>query len=129
MEPQNPVYWFEIYVDDMKRAQKFYETVLDIKLTQLLTPDTIDESLIMMSFPSNQTGPGASGALVKMEGFNAGGNSTIIYFGSEDCAVEESRIEAAGGKIFKSKFSIAEYGFIALCYDTENNMFGIYSMK
>ncbi|MFC4740501.1 VOC family protein [Flavobacterium ponti] len=128
MEPQNPVYWFEIYVEDMNRAQKFYETVLDVNLTSLPTPETIEDSLSMMAFPSNQNGPGSSGALVYMKGFKAGGNSTIIYFGAEDCAIEESRIEAAGGKIFKNKFSIGEYGFISLAYDTEGNMFGLYSM-
>jgi predicted enzyme related to lactoylglutathione lyase len=28
----NPVGWFEIYVQDMDRATKFYESVLGIKL-------------------------------------------------------------------------------------------------
>ena len=31
----NPVGWFEIYVQDMARAARFYETVLDVQLTQL----------------------------------------------------------------------------------------------
>lgn len=26
----NPVGWFEIYVNDMERAKKFYETVLKV---------------------------------------------------------------------------------------------------
>ena len=34
----NPVGWFEIYVQDMERATKFYETVLDTKLEALETP-------------------------------------------------------------------------------------------
>ena len=28
----NPVVWFEIYVQDMARAQQFYETVLQTQL-------------------------------------------------------------------------------------------------
>lgn len=28
----NPVGWFEIYVNDMDRAKRFYETVFDIKI-------------------------------------------------------------------------------------------------
>jgi len=28
----NPVVWFEIYVQDMARAKKFYEAVLQVKL-------------------------------------------------------------------------------------------------
>jgi len=128
METQNPVPWFEIYVDDIERAKKFYETVLNVELNVLPTAGELSESMTMMAFPANQNGPGASGALVKMDGFKAGGNSVIIYFGSQNCTIEESRIVAAGGKIFKSKESIGEYGFISLAFDTEGNMFGLYSM-
>jgi len=31
---------------------------------------------------------GASGALVKMEDFPSGGNSTLVYFSCADCAVD-----------------------------------------
>ena len=30
----NPVVWFEIYVDDMKRAKTFYEGLLDVALEE-----------------------------------------------------------------------------------------------
>lgn len=128
MEIQNPVPWFEIYVDDIERAKKFYETVLNVELNILPTPTDFPTPITMMAFPANQNGPGASGALVKMDGFKAGGNSVIIYFGSQNCTTEENRVIAAGGKIFKSKESIGEYGFISLAFDTEGNMFGLYSM-
>lgn len=73
--------------------------------------------------------PGASGALVQMNGVPSGGNSTIIYFVSNDCSVEESRVESAGGKVFKPKMSIGEYGFMSLVTDTEGNMVGFHSLK
>ena len=31
-QAKNPFTWVEIYVDDMSRAQKFYETVLEIQM-------------------------------------------------------------------------------------------------
>ncbi len=34
----NPVCWFEIYVQEMDRAKKFYETVLGTELTKLESP-------------------------------------------------------------------------------------------
>ena len=34
----NPVGWFEIYVQDMTRAIKFYESVFDTKLQKLNAP-------------------------------------------------------------------------------------------
>lgn len=123
----NPVAWFEIYVDDLVRAKQFYESVLSVNLDVLSDPN--DTSIEMLSFPADMEKYGSSGALVKMEGVKAGGNSTLIYFSCEDCAVEESKVEAAGGRIFKPKMSIGEYGFISLAIDSEGNMFGLHSMK
>ena len=120
----NPVGWFEIYVQDMARARKFYERVLQLKLEQLPSP-----GMEMWNFPMERNHPGAAGALVKMQGVPSGGNSTLIYFRCEDCAVEESRVKASGGRIHKPKFSIGEYGFISLVFDTEGNMFGLHSTK
>jgi predicted enzyme related to lactoylglutathione lyase len=59
----------------------------------------------------------------------SGGNSTIVYFICEDCAVEARAAVEHGGKIFKDKFSIGEFGWIALVYDTEGNMIGLHSME
>lgn len=124
---KNPVVWFEIYVDDIERATKFYETVLSTKLSNMNDPS--EQSMKMMSFVGDMNTHGCSGMLVKMEGMKAGGNSTIVYFGSEDCSVEESRVVEAGGRVMKSKMNIGEYGFVSICVDTEGNAFGLHSMK
>ena len=129
MKAKNPIVWFEIYVDNMNRAQKFYEKILGIKLSELSMPDSLDSDMKMMAFPDEMDGPGAGGALVKMSGINAGGNSTLVYFGSADCSIEEKRIEKAGGKIQQVKQALGDYGFMVLASDTEGNMFGIHSMK
>lgn len=119
----NPVCWFEIYVDDLSRAVKFYETVLDTRLEELNAPMP---GLEMMAFPMGEV-PGASGALCKMEGVKAGGGSTMVYFSCADCGVEASRIEAAGGKLMQPKTSIGPYGFIAIGEDSEGNTFGLHT--
>ncbi len=72
---------------------------------------------------------GASGSLVKMEGFPSGGNSTLVYFSCVDCAIEEGRVAASGGRIQREKMSIGPYGFISLAIDTEGNMFGLHSTQ
>ncbi|MFC3814157.1 VOC family protein [Lysobacter sp. GCM10012299] len=120
----NPVGWFEIYVQDMPRARAFYETVLGRKLERLESP-----GIEMWAFTMAPDQPGAAGSLVHMDGFPSGGNSTLVYFISDDCAVEGARVAAAGGKVFKEKFSIGQYGSIVLALDTEGNMFGLHSMK
>lgn len=128
MKNENPVVWFEIYVDDLVRAQTFYETVFDLKMNEMPMPD-IGEEMKMLFFPSDMESKNrASGALIQMEGFKAGGNSTIVYFMSEDCSVEESKIADAGGRVFKSKMSLGDYGYMVLASDSEGNMIGIHSM-
>jgi predicted enzyme related to lactoylglutathione lyase len=122
----NAVGWFEIYVADMPRARKFYEAVLKVNLEKLDAPMP---DLEMWSFPMDMSRYGAPGALVKMDGFPSGANSVLIYFSCEDCAVEAARVAPAGGRIHQEKFSIGPYGFIALCVDTEGNMFGLHSEK
>ncbi len=124
---KNPIGWFEIYVDEVNRAKKFYETILDIKVEVLSDPS--DTTIEMLAFPSNMEQYGASGALVKMEGMKAGGNSTLVYFACEDCATEEARIVPAGGQVNQPKMSIGEYGFVTLAMDSEGNMFGLHSQK
>jgi uncharacterized protein len=123
----NPVGWFEIYVQDMKRARKFYESVLNVKLEKLTVPG--DSGMEMLAFPMGMDLPGASGALVRMSDFPSGGNSTLVYFSCADCAVEAGRVSSSGGRIQSEKMSIGEYGFIALAFDTEGNMFGLHSMN
>lgn len=118
----NPVVWFEIYVQDMQRARKFYESVFAVKLEKL----AVDESELW-AFPMSTEGTGAPGALVKMDGVASGGNSTLVYFSCVDCAVEASRVAAAGGQVEREKMSIGEHGFICLARDSEGNMFGLHS--
>ena len=123
---QNPVVWFEIYVTDLDRAQKFYETVLAVRLDPLPSPE---KSLEMRVFPMDPDGGGATGVLAKMQGGPSPGGGTIVYFRCDDCATEGGRVEEAGGKLVKSKFAVGEHGFIALAQDTEGNMIGFHSMK
>lgn len=122
---KNAVVWFEIYVQDIPRARSFYEGVFAVELEEIPTPDESE----MLAFPMNPDGTGASGAIVKMPESPSGGNSTLVYFGCEDCAIEEGRVAASGGTVVREKFDIGEYGFISLVTDTEGNMIGLHSEK
>jgi len=124
----NTVCWFEIYVEEMDRAKAFYESVLGVELTRMDMPESADDvpQSEMWGFPMKE-GPGAPGAICKTEGVSAGGNSTVVYFSCEDCGVEASRVEEAGGTLITPKTSIGEYGFIAIALDTEGNKIGLHS--
>lgn len=120
----NPGCWFEIYVSDLPRAVAFYETVLGTKLEKLESPVPEIE---MMAFPMSDEIPGASGALCHMDGVKGGAGGTMIYFACDDCGVEASRIESAGGRIEKPKTSIGPYGYVVMAVDPEGNPFGLHT--
>ncbi|MBX3102322.1 MAG: VOC family protein [Bacteroidetes bacterium] len=128
---KNVVSWFEIYVLDMDRAKKFYGTVLGVEFTDVPDPEG-SNGISMAFFPGAPDGPNACGALVKMDGVKQSGAATIstmVYFDTEDCQAEESRVVSAGGQVHKPKFSIGEFGFCSICMDTEGNTFGLHSLK
>lgn len=120
----NPVGWFEIYVQDGARAKTFYETVFKTKLEYMKTPE-----FEMWMFPHATGQNGAGGALMKMKGVPSGKNSIVVYFSCADCAVEAASAKQNGGHIFKEKWSIGPNGFIALVTDTEGNLIGLHSLK
>jgi hypothetical protein len=111
----------------MERAKEFYQNTLQVSLQHLESPAGLPIEL--WAFPMDMDIPGCSGALVKMEGKDSGGGGIIIYFSCADCAVETARAVANGGRIQQDKFSIGDYGFCSLVYDTEGNMIGLHSMQ
>lgn len=124
MNSVNPVGWFDIYVADLERAKAFYEAVFNTQLVDL--PNEWGKQSF---FPFSHESVNISGALVEKENKFADGNNTIVYFTSDDCVTEESRVEKAGGKVIKPKTAIGEFGFISLITDTEGNTIGLHSQK
>lgn len=124
MKNLNPVCWFDINVSNLERSKEFYETVFNINLTDLPI-----EWGKQSTFPFDGEGPNATGALVEKSNLTSIGNNTVIYFSSEDCTTEESRVEKAGGKLVKQKTPIGEFGFISLFEDIDGNTIGLHSRK
>ncbi len=127
-QTKNPFTWVEIYVENMSRAQKFYEAVLQIKMIPMQTPGEMGD-LEMLSFPWSEGEANISGALCKTREMNPGTGGTLVYFTCENCATETSRVVSAGGQVLQPKFPIGEYGFCSICMDTEGNTIGLHSMK
>ncbi|MGH1434329.1 MAG: VOC family protein [Lewinella sp.] len=124
MKSLNPVCWFDINVSNLNESKGFYESVFDIKLTDLPA-----EWGKQSTFPFDEQGPNATGALVEKSDISANGNNTVIYFASADCVTEEVRVEKAGGKIIRPKMPIGEFGYISLFLDLDGNTIGLYSKK
>lgn len=125
-QAKNPFAWVEIYVEDMRRAQQFYEAVFQVEMIPMQTPGEFGD-LEMLSFPWAEGEKNISGALCKTSDMKPGSGGTLVYFTCEDCAVETARVERAGGKVLQDKFPIGEHGFCALVMDTEGNTIGFHS--
>lgn len=118
----NPVIWFEIPVVDLARAKKFYEAVLGVSLTL-----TDTEPFQMVWFPMmDMDAPGATGSLVKADGYIPSTVGTLIYFSVTDIDDALRKVSAAGGKTLLPKMAIGEYGFIGHFQDTEGNKVGLH---
>lgn len=117
---RNAISWFEIPTNDIDRAQKFYETILNIKMAPLDLPE-----LKMRMFPLDNPMEGVGGTLVHSKGFHvpSATDGPLIYLnGNPDVQIILDRVEAAGGKIIVPKTMISEeYGDMAVVIDTEGN--------
>ncbi|MBT8282618.1 MAG: VOC family protein [Muriicola sp.] len=123
----NMVGWFEIPVTNMKRAQKFYETVFDVKIQV----QDLNE-LKMGIFPFAEGKLGAWGALVKHPEFYQPSSSKgpLLYFSCSDVQVQQDRIEKSGGTILQAKKMISkDAGYMALFIDTEGNRIALHSRQ
>jgi uncharacterized protein len=127
-QKSNSVGWFEIPVTNMERAIKFYETVLDIKLSHnQMGP------LDMAWFPWVEEGKGSAGSLVcHPDYYKPSADGVLIYLTSQtgDLNDELNRVEKSGGKVIQPKTMIADdYGYMALFIDTEGNRIALHSRK
>ena len=126
MQKSNAIGWFDIYVDNLDRATKFYEKICKQKLEDLVDP-TGETS--MKVFVGEMNIYGSSGALVKSNYSKPGKGGTMVYFTVEDSTLNESEVKKLGGKIIRQKFSIGQFGFVSICEDSEGNLVGLNSMK
>lgn len=122
----NILNWFEISVNDMARAKKFYETVFSIKMDQQEMM-----GMKMAFFPESHMNGKLSGALVQGPMHKPSTEGAVVYLnGNPDLANALAKVESAGGKIAMPKTHISdEVGHMAFIIDTEGNKVGLHSNK
>jgi predicted enzyme related to lactoylglutathione lyase len=123
-EKVNILNWFEIAVNDISRATKFYENVFDVKLEQ-----TDMMGMKMAFFPSEDMSGKVAGGLVQSPGHKPSQDGAVIYLNANpDLATALGKIEKAGGKVVMPKTHISpEVGHMAFFIDSEGNKVGLHS--
>lgn len=123
---ENALNWFEISVNDIVRAKKFYEKVFDIEMIQQEMM-----GMKMAFFPTENMAEKVGGGLVQSGMHKPSMDGTVVYLnGNPDLALALGKVEAAGGKVVMPKTLISdEIGYMAFFLDTEGNKVALHSGK
>jgi hypothetical protein len=122
-EQFNPVFYFEIPVENIDRAIKFYSAVFKFDFEK----QSIDHNEMAL-FPFNDKHSGISGALAKGEIYKPTKDGVLIYFKTEDIDATLKLATANGGQILYPKTDNG-VGLVAEFEDTEGNRIALYQTK
>jgi hypothetical protein len=122
MQEKNALSWFEIPAADLARGTRFYEAVLDGRLTA----DAMGP-LRLSIFPYTQ--PGVGGCLIAGNGHAPADTGTIVYLQVAALDAALDRVRRAGGRVALPKTALPEgMGFYAHIIDSEGNRVGLHAM-
>jgi len=110
---------FDISADDPGRAQRFYQQLLGWTFTSLPAP--MDYTMIATTDVSGA--PGVGGGLAKRTGQAPG---IVNFFGVASVDQSLKQVEQLGGKVVQPTQPVPGFGYMAVCQDTESNVFGLF---
>lgn len=118
---------FEIPVDDMDRAKKFY-SIFDWQIQDWPMPDGSSHTGIRTVDVDETTyqpkEPGAiNGMMVKRDNVSA---TPSVTMNVESIDAYTEKIKAAGGSLLQEKIVLPDMGAYAYFKDTEGNVFGLW---
>ncbi|WP_148685742.1 VOC family protein [Candidatus Nitrosocosmicus hydrocola] len=117
---------FEIPVDDVDRAQKFYKVVFSWSMQKWSNPTDPSQEYFMFETSDESGNKGIGGGLMKRQS----PQQTVTNYVTVSSIDEyTSKVEQSGGKIIMPKTEIPDIGYILVFMDTENNMLGLYEAK
>ncbi|MFP3835064.1 VOC family protein [Chryseobacterium sp. SIMBA_028] len=122
MSKTNPVVYFEIPVNDLERAEKFYSAVFNFSFD-----NEIIDHYEMALFPFEEKNSGITGALAKGDVYKPSKKGVIIYFKTVNIEVTLNQVLQHGGKILYPKKIDEKYGFaVAEFEDSEGNRIALH---
>jgi predicted enzyme related to lactoylglutathione lyase len=116
---------FEIPSDNIERAKKFYNDLFGWKMEKMPGP------MEYWTFSTtNQKGGGeqqiVSGGVMERQ---MPQQSITNYIGVKSVDEYSKKVESLGGKVKVPKTEVLNFGWFAICTDTENNTFGLWEAK
>ena len=117
----NPVVYFEIPVNDLDRAAKFYTSVFGFKFDR----EIIDQNEMAL-FPFTDSEKGISGALAKGEIYKPTQEGVLIYFATDEIDHTLSLAIENGGRMLYPKTSNGDLGDVAEFEDSEGNRIALH---
>jgi predicted enzyme related to lactoylglutathione lyase len=123
---KNAITWAEIPVSDFNRAKKFYSTIYDYEMPEVMMGPNRMGFLLF-----DQANGGIGAAIAQGESYEPSHKGVKVYLnGGNNLSTVLNRIEKAGGKILVPKTQITpELGFVAVFEDTEGNHLSIHSVQ
>lgn len=110
---------FDIGSDDPERAREFYEALFGWKMEK--PPGMADYYLIETRDLEGK--PGVGGGLGKR---GEPGQRITSYIGVSSIDEYVAKVESLGGKVVMPRMAVPGWGYLAICFDTEDNMFGLW---
>lgn len=117
------VQYFEIPADDMERAQKFYKQVFGWDMQKWDNKENSNQEYYMFETRDEKGNSGIGGGMIKRQSPR---DPITNYITVPSIDEYTSKIEQSGGMIVVPKTNVPDMGFIAVCLDSENNVFGIF---
>jgi len=114
---------FEIAADDVNRAQEFYKKVFGWAMQRTNNPVRPEEDYWTFETKDIEGKQGLSGGLMKRQSPQQTVTNYITVSSIDEFS---SKINQSGGKIIIPKTTLPDMGFISVCLDSENNMFGLF---
>ena len=114
---------FEIAADDVNRAQEFYKKVFGWTMQRMNNPVRPEDDYWTFKTKDIEGKQGLSGGLMKRQSSQ---QTVTNYITVSSIDEYSSKINQSGGKIIIPKTTLPDMGFISVCLDSENNMFGLF---
>lgn len=115
---------FDINANNIERAKLFYEKLFGWKFEKL------PMNYYMISTEDIDGNPGIGGGLSTRHGGDTIPPAGVInYIGVSSLEGALKQVITLGGKVLTEQQSVPGYGILAVCSDTEGNVFGLFEEK